>query len=117
MVAIRDRVSGEMVGNVPNLEMIRRIAFERTLEKVGSSDKKLAKALHVFYMQQRFKMITLYDDVLPMFEALSSRFKIGLLSKGAGVSSVWLNRNAVENDFEIQSLAELPGVLKSLHSF
>ncbi len=82
MIDIRDRVSDELRGKVWNLSEIRRIAFERTLERVGCHDRNLALHLNQVYRKHRFEDIELYPDVLPTLDILTPHFRIGLLSNG-----------------------------------
>ncbi len=82
MIDIRDQVADELRGKVWNLSEIRRIAFERTLERVGCRDSSLARHLNQVYRKHRFEDIELYPDVLPALDVLSPHFKIGLLSNG-----------------------------------
>lgn len=82
MIDIRDEVADELRGKVWNLSEIRRIAFERTLERVGCHDGSLARHLNQVYRKHRFEDIELYPDVLPALDVLSPQFKIGLLSNG-----------------------------------
>lgn len=82
MIDIRDQVAEELRDEVWNLSEIRRIAFERTLERVGCHDRNLARHLNQVYRKHRFEDIELYPDVLPALDVLSPHFKIGLLSNG-----------------------------------
>lgn len=82
MIDIRDQVSEELKGRIWNLSEIRRIAFERTLERVGCHDSSLALDLNEVYRKHRFEDIELYPDVAPALDILSPHFKIGLLSNG-----------------------------------
>ena len=82
MIGIRDQVAEEFRGRVWKLSEIRRIAFERTLERVGCRDTSLALRLNQVYRKHRFEDIELYPDVLPALDTLSPHFNIGLLSNG-----------------------------------
>ena len=82
MIAIRNRLAESVKGEIWSLEEIRLRAFERTLEHVGHPDKDLAAHLNAIYLKHRFGAITLYADVLPTFDILAPRFKLGLLSNG-----------------------------------
>lgn len=82
MIDIRDQVAEELKGKVWNLSEIRRIAFERTLERVGCHDSSLALDMNEVYRKHRFEDIELYPDVLPALDVLSPHFTIGLLSNG-----------------------------------
>ena len=179
MIAIRSRVEEEEQGRTWNMEELRLLAFERTLESIGSPDRDLAARLNELYLKHRFEDIELYPDVEPALDILAPHFKLGLLSNGnsypercglegrfafvvfsqdvqirkpdrrifeiaareagcpmeelmhvgdsfendvmgaheAGAKTVWLNREGMESkaeikaDYEITSLADLPGVL------
>ena len=82
MIAIRDQFAEEVKDEIWNLEEIRRLAFERTLEHVGCPDKNLATHLNAIYRKHRFEDIELYTDVIPTFDILAPHFKLGLLSNG-----------------------------------
>ncbi|MDA0745324.1 MAG: HAD family hydrolase [bacterium] len=82
MIDIRNKVAEEVKGKISNLEEIRQLAFERTLEHIGSPNNNLAAHLNAIYLKHRFEDIELYEDVLPALDILSSHFKIGLLSNG-----------------------------------
>ncbi len=79
MIAIRDRVAEEVRGKIWNLEEIRQLAFERTLERIGRRDETLAVHLNRLYRKHRYADLELYEDVIPTFDILASRFRIGLL--------------------------------------
>ena len=179
MIAIRNRVEDEVKGRIWNLEEIRLLAFERTLESVGRHDHDMAVHLNEIYLKHRFEDMELYPDVVPALDQLAPHFKLGLLSNGnsypercglegrfafvvfsqdvqiqkpdrrifeitagkagcpldqmlhvgdslkndvagaheAGAQTVWLNREGLTNetetraDHEINTLAELPGIL------
>ncbi len=82
MIEIRNTYAEEVKGKIWNLVEIRRGAFERTLELVGSPNKKLAKHLHNKYIRHRFENIELYPDVISTLDMLAPHFKLGLLSNG-----------------------------------
>ena len=82
MIAIRNQVEEEVEGKVWNHEGIRLLAFERTLESVGSPDRDLAAHLNALYLKHRFEDIELYPDVEPAFDQLAPHYKLGLLSNG-----------------------------------
>ena len=82
MIAIRNRLAEEVKGEVWNLEEIRRLAFEKTLEYVEYPDSDLAMHLNKIYLKHRFEDIELYQDVVPALDILAPHFKIGLLSNG-----------------------------------
>ena len=82
MIEIRNQVAEDVKGRIWNLEEIRRLAFERTLEAVGCGDRDLAVHLNALYLKHRFEDIELYKDVIPALDSLSPQFRIGLLSNG-----------------------------------
>ena len=82
MIAIRNRLAEEVKDEVWNLEEIRRLAFEKTLEYVGCPDGDLAMHLNKIYLKHRFEDIELYKDVVPALGILAQHFKIGFLSNG-----------------------------------
>ena len=82
MIVIRNRLAEEVKGKIWNLEEIRQLAFERTLERIGCEDRSLAVHLNEIYLKHRFEDIELYQDVLPALDILAPHFKIGLLSNG-----------------------------------
>ena len=82
MIAIRNQVAEELKGKVTNLEEIRLAAFKRTLQQIGIFDDALATHLNDLYLQHRFEDIDLYDDVLPVLNALQDNYTLGLLSNG-----------------------------------
>ena len=82
MIETRDQLAEEVKGKVWNLEEIRQLAFERTLEHIGCSDKSLATHLNGVYLKHRFEDVELYYDVVPTLDVLAPHFKLGLLSNG-----------------------------------
>jgi putative hydrolase of the HAD superfamily len=82
MITIRNQVEEEVKGEVWNHEEIRLLAFERTLEILGSPDRELATHLNRLYLKHRFEDTELYTDVVPAFDQLAPHYKLGLLSNG-----------------------------------
>ena len=82
MIAIRSQVEEEVKGEVWNHEEIRLLAFERTLQSIGSSDRDMAAHLNALYLKHRFEDIELYPDVEPAFDQLAPHYRLGLLSNG-----------------------------------
>lgn len=82
MIQIRNAVAQELKGKVTNLEEIRIIAFQQTLDYIGISDDQLALHLNEVYFKHRFENIDLSSDVVSTLEQLAERFKIGLVSDG-----------------------------------
>ncbi len=102
MIAIRNRLAEEVKGKVWNLEEIRRLAFERTLEHVGCLDSSLAVRLNEIYLKHRFEDIELYQDVVPALDTLAPHFKVGLLSNG----NSYPERCGLEGRFDFVVLAQ-----------
>ena len=84
MVEIRNAVAAELKGKTVNLEEIRFLAFERTVESVGGRDAALAADLNALYLKHRFEDIELYPDVIITLDSLGPRFSLGFLSNGNG---------------------------------
>lgn len=82
MIAIRNQVEKDEHGRTWNLEVLRLLAFERTLESLGRPDRDLAARLNNLYLKHRFEDIELYPDVIPALDQLAPHFKLGLLSNG-----------------------------------
>ena len=82
MIAIRNKIEEDEQGRTWNHEELRLLAFERTLESIGSPDRDLAVHLNALYLKHRFEDIELYPDVIPALDRLAPHFKLGLLSNG-----------------------------------
>ncbi len=82
MVAIRNRVEEDEQGRIWNMEELRLLAFERTLEQLGRPDRDLPAHLNEIYLKHRFEDIELYPDVIPALDRLAPHYKLGLLSNG-----------------------------------
>lgn len=82
MIAIRNQVEKDEHGRIWNMEELRLLAFERTLESLGRPDRDLAARLNNLYLKHRFEDIELYPDVIPVLDQLAPHFKLGLLSNG-----------------------------------
>jgi len=82
MIAIRNSVARERQGQATNLEAVRLVAFERTLQHVGVADEGLAAHLNAVYLKHRFEDTRPFDDVLPTLDALRGHYRLGLLSNG-----------------------------------
>lgn len=79
LVRIRDKVAEDMPGSH---ELIRKIAFGRTLEQLNVDDPRLLQALYQLYMDRRYELIEPYPDALETLRLLSARYRIGLVSNG-----------------------------------
>ena len=82
MWSIRDREEKDYVGKVRNFDEIRRRSFLRMLDHVGYTGPDLSTRLNEVYLEHRYNDIEPYEDVMPMLDALGTRFKLGLLSNG-----------------------------------
>jgi putative hydrolase of the HAD superfamily len=82
MIEIRDRVAAGWRGRIHDLERIRLMAFEKTVELAGGPDAALAGRLNTLYVKHRAEHIVLFDDVLPALEALRRKFTLGVISNG-----------------------------------
>lgn len=82
MWSIRDREEKDYVGNVRDFDEIRRRSFLRMLDHVGYTGPDLSARLNEVYLEHRYNDIRPYEDVIPMLDALGTRFKLGLLSNG-----------------------------------
>jgi HAD superfamily hydrolase (TIGR01549 family) len=108
MIAIRDRVAGELRGKVIALEKVRLAAFERTLEHVGIHDADLAAHLCAVYLKRRFEEVELFDDTLPTLDAIQGRHTVGLLSNG----NTYPERCGLEGRFQFVVFSQEYGVEK-----
>lgn len=84
MIADRQEVADRLRGVETNLERIRRAAFAHTLARVGVDEPGLADDLNAFYLDQRFRGVECYPDVVPALAGLGTRYRLGLLSNGNG---------------------------------
>lgn len=82
MWSIRDREEKDYVGNVRDFDEIRRRSFLRMLDHVGYTGPDLSARLNEVYLEHRYNDIRPYEDVIPILDALGTRFKLGLLSNG-----------------------------------
>ena len=79
---IRDREEKGFEGSLKDYDEIRRRSFLRMLDHVGYTGPDLSTRLNEVYLKHRYNDIEPYEDVVPMLDALGSRFKLGLLSNG-----------------------------------
>ena len=108
MIAVRNRVAGELKGRGTNLEVIRLEAFRRTLAGIGRPDEQLARHLNEVYLAHRFANIELFPDVNPALDALGARYRLGLLSNG----NSYPDRCGLEGRFQFVVFAQDHGVEK-----
>ena len=78
LIAIRDQVAEEQKGRGLTHEAIRLEAFKRTLQFIKKPNDDLAAHLHALYLKTRFEDIQLFDDVLPVLNALQGDYVMGL---------------------------------------
>ena len=79
---IRDQEEKGFEGSLKDYDEIRRRSFLRMLDHVGYTGPDLSTRLNEVYLKHRYNDIKPYEDVVPMLDALGSRFKLGLLSNG-----------------------------------
>jgi len=108
MIKIRNRVANELKGRITNLEDVRLEAFRQTLEEIGRPDDALASQLNQVYLKHRFEDIELFDDVLPVLEALREKFTLGLLSNG----NSYPERRGLDSMFQFVVFSQDYGVEK-----
>jgi len=82
MWSIRDREERGFTGKVRDFDEIRRRSFLRMLDHVGYTGPDLSTRLNEVYLEHRYNDIVPYEDVVPVLDALGTRFKLGLLSNG-----------------------------------
>lgn len=82
IVEIKNKVAEELKGKVIKLGEVRLEAFRRTLRDIGRPNDSLASHLNRVYYKHRFEDVELFDDVLPTFNTLKEKYKLGLLSNG-----------------------------------
>ena len=82
MWSIRDREEKSYAGNVRDYDEIRRNSFLKMLDYVGYSGPDLSQRLNESYLKHRYNEIQPYEDVVPALDALSSHYRLGLLSNG-----------------------------------
>ncbi len=82
MIRIRDATAADLKASGARLVDLRAEAFRRTLASVGVDDEALAARINSLYRTCRFASVELFPDVMPVFEALSPTFALGLLSNG-----------------------------------
>jgi FMN hydrolase / 5-amino-6-(5-phospho-D-ribitylamino)uracil phosphatase len=85
----RDHVARELEGIEFNLARLRRLGFDRTLQRLrqaGDSsleDDALAARLTSSYFTHRDADPALFDDTLPGLRALQGHYRLGILSNGS----------------------------------
>lgn len=82
LIATRDQLAKEMRGRGVRLEEIRRLSFERALQRLGVHDDSLLTLLTTTYFAHRFRGIGLYPDTRPALQRLAASYRLGLISNG-----------------------------------
>ena len=108
MIQIRNRTAAELKGKVFNLEEIRLISFQRTLNHCGVDDDEFAEQLNELYLKHRFEDVVLFDDVPPTLEGLKQRYTLGIMSNGNSYPETL----GVEKYFQFVILAQDVGIEK-----
>jgi 2-haloalkanoic acid dehalogenase type II len=82
MIEIRDAVAEMSGSNIVDFRAVRFESFRQILAIVGRPDESLAYHLYGLYMKHRYEDIEIYDDVIPVLEALKGKYILGLHSNG-----------------------------------
>jgi 2-haloalkanoic acid dehalogenase type II len=82
MIEIRDAVAEMSGGTIIDFRAVRLESFRQILAIVGRQDESLAHHLYNLYMKHRYEDIEVYEDVIPVLEALKSQYILGLHSNG-----------------------------------
>ncbi len=82
MVGIRDEVAEDVQGQGVRLEEIRRLSFERALQRLGTHSETLTSHLTNVYFSHRFTNAGLYSDTRSALDALRGHYRLGLISNG-----------------------------------
>jgi len=81
LIAIRDRVAGELAGRVIDLGMVRLAAFERALEEAGIPEPALASDLTASFFSHLNRHLGLFEDTVPCLDALA-HLELGVVTNG-----------------------------------
>lgn len=90
------------------MEAIRGRAFQTSLEEIGCHDEELLAEVCAVYHAERFRAMPLFDDTLPMLDALRGRFRLAAASNG----NSYPDRFGLEGRFDVVLLAQEHGVRK-----
>ncbi|MBN2077161.1 MAG: HAD family hydrolase [Dehalococcoidales bacterium] len=82
MIEIRDAVAELSDRNVVDFRAVRLESFRQILAVVGRPDESLAHHLYNLYMKHRYEYIEVYEDVIPVLEALKGKYVLGLHTNG-----------------------------------
>jgi putative hydrolase of the HAD superfamily len=106
LVATRNAVAADAGPNV-TMETIRFQAFERTLAQLGA-DRHLAVDITRNYLDNRFRLARVYDDVKPTLDVLRGDYTLCLASNG----NSYPERSGLDGYFDVVVLAQEIGVRK-----
>jgi HAD superfamily hydrolase (TIGR01549 family) len=106
LVATRDAVAAES-GPTETMEAIRFRAFERTLAQFDA-DPRLADEVTKEYLDNRFRLARLYEDVIPTLDLLRGEHTLCLASNG----NSYPERSGLDGYFDLVVLAQDIGVRK-----
>ena len=108
LIAIREGAVSEVRGRT-RMEEIRLLAFERTLEDIGTPDPALAARLTGSYLERRFREARLYPDAVPALDALAAvGYRLGLATNG----NSYPERCGLAGHFDFAALAQDVGFSK-----
>jgi HAD superfamily hydrolase (TIGR01509 family) len=82
MIEIRDAVAELSGGNIVDFRAVRLESFRQILTIVGRPDESLAHHLFTLYIKHRYEDIEVYEDVIPVLEALKGKYVLGLHTNG-----------------------------------
>jgi HAD superfamily hydrolase (TIGR01509 family) len=82
MVQQRERVAQELGPEGASLHEIRREALARSLASAEVQDEALLDRLVVLFHQTKRENLGLFEDAMPVLEALAPQFSLGLVSNG-----------------------------------
>ena len=108
MIQIRNHTAAELKGRIFDLEEVRLMSFQRTLNYCGVDDHEFAEQLNGLYLKHRFEDVALFDDVLSTLEGLKQNYTLGILSNGNSYPKTL----GVEAYFQFVILAQDVGIEK-----
>jgi HAD superfamily hydrolase (TIGR01549 family) len=82
MVQQRERVAQELAPEGASLYEIRREALARSLASVGVQGDDLVDRLEKLFHHTKREKLGLFEDAMPVLDALAPRFPLGLVSNG-----------------------------------
>jgi putative hydrolase of the HAD superfamily len=103
----RERIAGPAHPG-DTMEAIRERAFRTSLAEIGCDDEALLEEVCAVYHAERFRAMPLFDDTLPMLDALQGRFRLAAASNG----NSYPDRFGLEGRFDVVLLAQEHGVRK-----